>query len=83
MKLTQKNIVFPISSKDEYLHVFKNIYYHLYSNSYVNMKHANLKNCAIKRLTSVGNGKYNSYQCDTINKMRGTENGKCLRISEG
>ncbi|MBT3383383.1 MAG: N-6 DNA methylase [Prolixibacteraceae bacterium] len=35
MKLTQKNIVFPISSKDEYLHVFKNIYYHLYSNSNV------------------------------------------------
>lgn len=35
MKSTQKNLVFPISSKDEYLHVFKNIYFHLYSNSNV------------------------------------------------
>ena len=31
----QKNIGFPIDTKDEYLHVFKTIYYHLYSNSNV------------------------------------------------
>lgn len=31
----QKDIVFPIDTKDEYLHVFKTIYYHLYSNSNV------------------------------------------------
>ncbi|MDQ2178759.1 N-6 DNA methylase [Marinifilum sp. D714] len=35
MSNIQKDIIFPIDTKDDYLQVFKTIYYHLYSNSNV------------------------------------------------
>ncbi|UXX79469.1 N-6 DNA methylase [Reichenbachiella carrageenanivorans] len=69
MQSLQKDLIFPLNDRDDYLKVFKEIYYHLYSNSNVSRAEVLIKDISKVLLYCLSNTDQKKSDSDTIFKV--------------